>query len=212
LQYWAVVLERMGYHSRFPAPRGRGSLRTGALLAGLGLVTGALAQVAPPPPPPTPPSAPAPAPSAPAPQPSAPAPPPAAPAPQPAPGRPGQPAPPEVVGELRGTLSRVIQRFEARDLNGVLAHISEQYKTGPFTKPTVRTQLGAMFRIYDAMRATVRVDEVRIVGEQAWVWSTGEAAGRLPYVGQWIPLLWWERELEIARRENGVWRLFGYQQ
>ena len=61
-----------------------------------------------------------------------------------------------------------------------MAHISEQYRTGPFTKPIVRSQLGTMFRIYDAMRATVRIDEVRIVGDQAWVYSTGEAAGRLP--------------------------------
>jgi hypothetical protein len=50
------------------------------------------------------------------------------------------------------------------------------------------------------------------VGDQAWVYSTGEAAGRLPFVGQWITILWWERELEVARRENGAWRLFGYQQ
>jgi hypothetical protein len=109
-------------------------------------------------------------------------------------------------------LGRAIERFEARDLNGVLAHVSEQYKTGPFTKPTVRAQLAAMFRLYDALRATVRIDEVRLVGDQAWVYSTGETAGRLPFVGQWITLMWWERELEVARRENGVWRLFGYQQ
>jgi hypothetical protein len=117
-----------------------------------------------------------------------------------------------VVAELRGVLARAIERFEARDVNGVMHHISEQYRTGPFTKPIVRSQLGTMFRVYDAMRATVRIDEVRIVGDQAWVYSTGEAAGRLPFVGQWITILWWERELEVARIENGAWRLFGYQQ
>jgi hypothetical protein len=116
------------------------------------------------------------------------------------------------VAELRAILARAVERFEARDVNGVMTHISEQYRTGPFTKPTVRTQLATMFRIYDAMRATVRIDEVRIVGNQAWVYSTGEAAGRLPFVGQWITILWWERELEVARRENDAWRLFGYQQ
>jgi hypothetical protein len=109
-------------------------------------------------------------------------------------------------------LGRAVERFEARDLTGVLAHISEQYRTGPFTKPALRAQLGTMFRVYDAMRARVRIDEVRLVGDQAWVYSTGEAAGRLPFVGQWITILWWERELEVARRENGSWRLFGYQQ
>lgn len=169
----------------------------GMLAAQVGpFATVALAQVAPPPAPPTsPPSAPAPAPSAPAP-----------------PTAPGVPAPAAVIEELRVALGRAIQRFEARDLNGVLAVISEQYRTGPFTKPTVRAQLAAMFQVYDAMRAKVRIDEVRLVGDQAWVYSTGEAGGRLPFVGQWITLFWWERELEVARRENGAWRLYGYQQ
>jgi hypothetical protein len=183
--------------------------RTGGflLVGGLALGGAALAQVPPPPAPPTPPAPPA------APAPTAPAPPvPTGPPAAPAPARPGQPASAHVVAELRGVLARAIERFEARDVNGIMVHISEQYRTGPFTKPIVRSQLGTMFRVYDAMRATVRIDEVRIVGDQAWVYSTGEAAGRLPFVGQWITVLWWERELEIARRENGTWRLFGYQQ
>jgi hypothetical protein len=171
-----------------------------ALLGGLALAGAALAQVSPPPAPPAPPAPPGP---------TAPH---AAPAPPPAPARPGQPASPQVIEALRAVLGHAVQRFEARDLNGVMALISDQYKTGPFTKPTVRAQLATMFRIYDAMRATVRIDDVRIVGDQAWVYSTGEAAGRLPFVGQWITLMWWERELEVARRENGAWRLFGYQQ
>jgi len=175
------------------------------------ILAGALAraQVAPPPAPPAPP------PAAPGRPPAAPAPSPGAPAPGPASSpsaAPGVPAPPQVVAELRATLGSAIQRFEARDLQGVLAHISEQYRTGPLTKGALRNQLAAMFGIYDAMRAQVRIDEVRLVGDQAWVYSTGEASGRLPVIGQWIPMLWWERELEIARRENGVWRLFGYQQ
>jgi len=153
---------------------------------------GALAQVTPPP---GPPAAPAPAPSAP-----------------PSSSTPGVPATAAVIEELRAALGQAVQRFEARDLNGVLTLISEQYRTGPFTKPTVRAQLAAMFQVYDAMRAKVRIDEVRMVGDQAWVYSTGEAAGRLPLLGQWITLFWWERELEVARRENGVWRLYGYQQ
>ncbi len=171
-------------------PRRPGLLLLLALVAGLGLAGGALAQVAPPPAPPAPPAT----------------------TPQPAPALPGRPAPPEVVEELRATLARAIERFESRDLRGVMAHLSEQYHTGPFTKGTVRAQLAAMFQLYEAMRTRVRIDEVRLVGNHAWVYSTGEASGRLPFVGQWVPLLWWERELEIARREDGVWRLFGYQQ
>jgi hypothetical protein len=50
------------------------------------------------------------------------------------------------------------------------------------------------------------------VGAHAWVWTTGDMTGQLALVGQWVRLFVWERELEVARREQGVWRLYGYQQ
>jgi len=121
-------------------------------------------------------------------------------------------APAETVRELQGALTRAAQRFEARDVPGVLAFVSDQYRTGPFTKAGVRDQLLAMYSVYDAVKARVRIDEVQLVGEHAWVYSTGEVSGRLPVVGTWIVFLSWQRELEVARRETGGWRLFGYQQ
>ena len=36
--------------------------------------------------------------------------------------------------------------------------------------------------------------------------------GQLAVIGQWVRLFAWERELEVARREQGAWRLYGYQQ
>jgi hypothetical protein len=117
-----------------------------------------------------------------------------------------------VVGELRAALAHGVARFQAKDLAGVLALVSEQYWTGPFTKPAVRAQLQGMFQVYQELRAAVRVDDVRLVGEHAWVYTTGEIAGQLPVVGQWMGLFAWERELEVARREAGAWRLYGYQQ
>jgi len=187
--------------------RGR---RGAATICGLGLagLLGSVApeapraQVAPPPAAPSPPSTPAgPAPPAPTPT-----------VPTPGRSRPGTPAPSQVVQELQATLAQGIQRFEAKDLNGVLALISDKYWTGPFTKSTVRAQLLTMFQVNQQVRAKARIDEVRMVGELAWVYSTGDVSGQLPLVGHWVTLLWWERELEIARRENGAWRLYGYQQ
>jgi hypothetical protein len=188
----------------------RSGRRALGLAAGILVAASALhAQVAPPPaPPPGPPAPPATAP-APSSSPRAPAP---AQAPAPTPGRPGTPAPQQLVAELQLTLARAVQRFEARDTEGVIAHISDQYRTGPLTKTGIRAQLVGIFTFYEAVRAQVRIDEVRMVGDQAWVWSTGEALGRLPLVGQWMSLFTWERELEVARREGGAWRLFGYQQ
>lgn len=125
---------------------------------------------------------------------------------------PGTAAPAKTVTELRAALAQAIQRFEGQDAPGVLALVSDQYRTGPLTKPALREQLTAIFGLYDAVTARVTIDEVRIVGDHAWVYSTGEVSGRVRFVGRWIVFLSWTRELEVARREAGGWRLFGYQQ
>jgi hypothetical protein len=127
-------------------------------------------------------------------------------------GAPGVAAPPQVVQQLQVALTRAVQRFEAADLPGVLTHVSEQYRTGPFTKARVREQLNAIYSLYDSVRAQVRIEEVRMVGEHAWVYSSGEVSGRLRWVGTWTVILSWQHELEVVRRESGAWRLFGYQQ
>jgi hypothetical protein len=125
---------------------------------------------------------------------------------------PGTAAPSSVVSELQAELNTAAQQMQRRDTEGVLSHVSEQYRTGPFTKAGLRRQLQAMFALYDAITVRVRIDAVRMLGDQAWVYSTGEINGRLQWVGSWGPVLSWKRELEVARRENGVWRLIGYQQ
>lgn len=121
-------------------------------------------------------------------------------------------APVEIVREIQAALDRARVRFEAGDESGVLAHVSEQYRTGPMTKAEIRQQLAAMYEIYTAVRAHVIIDAVELVGNGAWVYTTGEISGRLPLLGTWMTVLSWERELEVARREGTTWRLFGYQQ
>ena len=129
----------------------------------------------------------------------------------PAEALPGSPAPESVVAEIRQTLNGAISRFAAMDEAGVLAYVSPQYRTGTLTKQGIAEQLRAVFAIHDQVRARVRIDEVRMVGDVAWVYSTGDVTGRLRFVGGSVPVLSWQRELEVARRENGSWRLFGYQ-
>ena len=125
---------------------------------------------------------------------------------------PGIAAPAQVVRELREALAQAVQRFEAKDAPGVLTHVSDQYWTGPLTKAAIRAQILALFQIYEVLQARVRIDDVRMVGEHAWVYSSGEVTGRLPILGSWMSLYGWERELEVARREGGTWRVYGYQQ
>jgi hypothetical protein len=56
----------------------------------------------------------------------------------------------------------------------------------------------------------VTVERVDLVAGAAWVYTSGEVTGRLPFVG-WVTVLAWEGQPEIARREATGWRLFGFQ-
>jgi len=132
--------------------------------------------------------------------------------PSPPAGAPGEPAPAHVVAEIQRALDAAVSRFAAMDEAGVLAYVSPKYRTGTLTKAGIAEQLRAVFAIHDQVRARVRIDEVRMVGGVAWVYSTGDVTGRLRLVGGSVPVLSWQRELEVARREQGGWRLYGYQQ
>lgn len=131
--------------------------------------------------------------------------------PAPGPTLPGAPAPAPVLRELRATLADAVRRFEARDVEGVLLHVSDAYRTGPLTKAALRAQLLGLVAVYEALQARVRIEGVHLRGDRAWILSSGEVRGRLPLLGQWMTVLAWERELEVARREAGVWRLYGLQ-
>lgn len=122
---------------------------------------------------------------------------------------PGTAAPAPVTRELQQALATATERFQALDSPGVLAYVSDQYRNGPFTKTSLREHLQAMFALYDTVRARVRVDDVRLVDGAAWVYSTGEISGRIRGVGLWTSALTWEREPDVARKENGTWRLVG---
>jgi hypothetical protein len=125
---------------------------------------------------------------------------------------PWDPASRKVILELQQALAYTIERFQAMDEAGVLNHVSDHYRTTPLTKAAIREQLRVMFAVYDTLRAQVRIDEAWTAGEHAWVYSTGEVSGRLRWLGTWTPILSWQHEPEVAQREQGVWRLYGYQQ
>ena len=135
----------------------------------------------------------------------------ASPAPEPAKALPGALAPASVVGELQRELTHAAGRLQAMDEAGVLGHVSDRYRSDSFTKAALREQLRLLFSLYETLKSKVQIDEVRTVGEDAWVYSTGELSGRLRGVGLWMPVLSWTREPEVARREQGVWRLYGNQ-
>ena len=125
---------------------------------------------------------------------------------------PWEPAPRKVVLELQQALSHARDRFQAMDEAGVLRHVSDHYRTDPLTKAAIREQLRVMFALYDTLRAQVRIDDAWTAGDRAWVFSTGEVSGRLRGLGTWMSIFAWQHEPEVARREKGGWRLYGYQQ
>jgi hypothetical protein len=114
------------------------------------------------------------------------------------------------VAEIRALVEQARVRFEARDLAGLLAAVSEQYRSSGMTKAAVREQLAATFALHQQLRARVTLERVQLVAETAWVYTTGEVTGRLPIVG-WVTVLSWQNEPEVARREGTGWRLFGFQ-
>ena len=134
---------------------------------------------------------------------------PAAPAPLPSP-KSVAPAPPQLVAELRPVVEHARQRFEARDAGGVLANVSEQYRSAGLTKAGLREHLRSMFALYEAMRVRLTIDRVELVDGAVWVYPSGEVTGRLPLLG-WMTVLTWQGEPEVARREGTAWRLIGFQ-
>jgi hypothetical protein len=120
------------------------------------------------------------------------------------------PAPAAVVAQMRTAVEQARRQFEARDQASLLATVSEQYRSSGITKPALRDQLQAMFGLYRELQARVTVDRVEMVNGGAWVYTTGEVAGRLPMVG-WVTVLTWQTEPEVVRREATGWRLFGFQ-
>src|SRR5688500_15484011 len=74
-----------------------------------------------------------------------------------------RPAPPELIGELQPIVERARRSFEARDVAGVLGHVSEQYRSGGVTKADLRQQILTMFGLYDAIRTTVTINQVQLV-------------------------------------------------
>lgn len=119
-------------------------------------------------------------------------------------------APPAVAAEIRTAVEGARARFQARDAAGVLANVSEHYRSAGVTKAAVRQQLLAMFALYEELRTRVRVDRVEVADGRTEFFTTGDVSGRMPLVG-WVTVLSWETQPEVARREGKVWRLFGFQ-
>ena len=135
---------------------------------------------------------------------------PTAPAPEP---RPGAPAPP---GGRRGDPRRrsPTPSSASRPATPRASSSTSPRSTGRAPSASARSGPSSSRSSSSTSRCGRACSSTRCAwsAQHAWVWTTGEITGQLAVVGQWLRLFVWERELEVARREQGVWRLYGYQQ
>ncbi len=114
--------------------------------------------------------------------------------------------------EVRQVIAEGVRAFEAQDLPRLMAMVSGSYRSGPMTKEVIRLQLLGIIQANRELHVALKIHEIRLRGDLAFVRSSGEVTGR--------PLLWpyrvvileWEDLVEVGRREGTVWRLYGDQQ
>jgi ketosteroid isomerase-like protein len=115
------------------------------------------------------------------------------------------------VARLRRLLRAAVRAFEAKDIEAVMAFVSEAYRSGGVTKPLLRAQVQGLFLLYSALRVDLAVGHIRVEGERALVTTSGRIRG-LPWIGPGEQIMAeWRDLVEVARRERGRWRLFGDQ-
>ena len=83
-------------------------------------------------------------------------------------------------------------------------------QVGPH-KYALRSELLELQQDFTAATPTLRLTmRIQVVDGATWLYTTGEVSGRLPFMG-WMPVLAWQREPEVVRREGAQLRLFGFQ-
>ena len=114
--------------------------------------------------------------------------------------------------EVRQAIAGGVKAFEAEDLPRLMAMVSESYRSGPITKEGIRLQLLGIFHANREIRVTLKIHEVTVRGELAYVRSSGEVTGRPLFWLYRVVILEWQDLVEVGRQEGRVWRLYGDQQ
>ncbi len=105
-----------------------------------------------------------------------------------------------------------VRAFEAQDLPRLMAMVSESYRSGPMRKEAIRLQLLGIFHANSELRVNLKIHEVSIRGDLAFVRSSGQVIGRPLFWPYRVVILEWEDLVEVGRHEGTAWRLHGDQQ
>lgn len=119
------------------------------------------------------------------------------------------PADPRI--QIKEGIALGIRLFETKDLEGVMALVSDQYRTDWMTKGHIRAQIQGIFTLWENLRVELRIHEIRMTGKLAVITVSGEVTGSPRYIPRGFTVLSWDREWEVARLEAGGWRLYGTQ-
>lgn len=115
------------------------------------------------------------------------------------------------VARLRRLLRAAVRAFEAKDIDAVVAFVSEAYRSGGVTKPLLLVQIQGIFLLYAELRVDLAVRDIRVVGDRAVLTTSGRIRGT-PWIGQGEQVVAeWRDLVEVARREGNRWRLYGDQ-
>jgi hypothetical protein len=118
------------------------------------------------------------------------------------------------VGEILAAFNRAEEALHARDLEGLMALYSEQYRYHGLSKTDLRKIWEEMFARYDNLASTHMFSRIHVGGSAkeptAEVTCTGSLWGLSKDTGKRVIIDSWFYEIHHVAYDDGAWRIRGH--
>lgn len=118
------------------------------------------------------------------------------------------------IGEILASFERAEEALHARDIDGLMALYSEQYRYHGLSKADLRKIWEEMFSRYDNLASTHRFSRIFVRGSEkhptADISCTGSLWGLSKETGNRVIIDSWFNEIHHVVYEDGVWRIRGH--
>jgi hypothetical protein len=118
------------------------------------------------------------------------------------------------IGEILAAFNRAEEALHSRDLDGLMALYSEQYRYHGLSKADLRKIWEEMFARYDSLASTHTFSRIQVGGSSreptAEITCTGSLWGLSRETGKRVILDSWFYEIHHVVFENGAWRIRGH--
>lgn len=118
------------------------------------------------------------------------------------------------VGEILAAFNRAEEALHGRDLDGLMALYSEQYRYHGLSKPDLRKIWEEMFASYDNLASTHMFSRIHVAGSSrpptAEITCTGSLWGLSKETGKRVIIDSWFYEIHHVVYEDGTWRIRGH--